>query len=93
MLGGSTRGLEEGRCELRGEGQSKVCQAAKDVKDTPGVGRQERVSVKPLPSGTLQLEGAVPRWDGLRLGAAFLLACLWGPGSRDPEQQGVGGPL
>lgn len=83
------RGLEEGRCELRGEGQSKVCQAAKGVKDTPGVGRQERVRVKPLPAPptprppprTLQLERAVPWWDGLRLGAAFLLACLWGPGS------------
>ena len=71
----------EGRWELRGEGQSKACQAAKGVKDTPGVGRQERARVKPLPPCALQLEGAVPQWDGLRLGAAFLLAWLWGPGS------------
>ena len=63
MLCGSTRGLEEGRCELRVEGQSKVCQAAKGAKDTPGFGRHERVSVKPLPSGILQLERAVPWWE------------------------------
>ena len=55
--------MEEGRCELRGEGQSKVYQAAKGAKDTPGFGRQERVSVKPLPSGTLQLQRAVPWWE------------------------------
>ena len=37
------RGLEEGRCELRGEGQSKVYQAAKGAKDTPGFGRRGSV--------------------------------------------------